>query len=287
MSHSLFDTVIKNDYCIGCGACSFVNQNYTIGLDKYGMFKATVEDPLDQDNKLASQVCPFSNESKNEDELSESLFPNVFSSNEYLGKYIANYIGFVSEGDFREKGSSGGFGKWILHELLRNDLVDFVVQLVSNDKEDSLFKFKIFSKADDILKGSKSAYYPVSLVGILDYIKENEGRYAITAVPCFSKAIRNICTKDSVMSKRVKFVIGIICGHLKSTGFAESLGWQMDVNPKKLRGIGFREKIKGLRANEKGVYAVDSLGRKSNTKSSKKLFGGDWGHGFFKYKACD
>lgn len=287
MNSNLSSTVIENDYCIGCGACNFVDSNYKIGLDKYGMYKASVEDSNSRHDDLASQVCPFSNDTKNEDELAERLYPNVESKNTYLGKYIKNYVGFVEEGDFRKKGSSGGFGKWILNELLQKGHVDYVVQLVSNDEKGHLFQFEIFTKGDDILRGSKSAYYPITMNGVFDFIKENDGRYVITAIPCFGKAIRNICLQDALMASRIKFVVGIICGHLKSTGFAESLGWQLDVNPKMLRGIGFREKIKGLRANEKGVYAVDNKGRKSEIESSKKLFGGNWGHGFFKYKACD
>lgn len=287
MNQNLWSTVIENDYCIGCGACNFVNPDYKIEMDKYGMYKASIEDSLSKPNDLASQVCPFSNDSKNEDELAESLYPNASSKNTYFGKYIKNYVGFVEEGQFREKGSSGGFGKWILHELLQKGHVDYVVQLVSNNEQDNLFKFEVFTKDDDILKGSKSAYYPVTMKGVLNFIKENEGRYAITAIPCFSKAIRNICAKDEVIASRIKFVIGIICGHLKSTGFAESLGWQLEVNPKMLRGIEFRDKIEGLKANEKGVYAIDKENGKTDLMSSKTMFGGDWGHGFFKYKACD
>src|SRR5690606_18250555 len=52
-------------------------------------------------------------------------------------------------------------------------------------------------------------------------------------------------------------------------------------------GIEFRDKIEGLRANEKGVYAFGRNMELSKVESSKKLYGGNWGWGFFKYKACD
>ncbi|WP_298524100.1 Coenzyme F420 hydrogenase/dehydrogenase, beta subunit C-terminal domain [uncultured Christiangramia sp.] len=287
---SLYNTVIKNDYCIGCGACSFVNSDYKVQYDSYGMLKATTDDlDLKNGNSIdkALNVCPFSDNSPDEDTHTNRIFDNSLKSNRYIGKYLNNYVGYVSEGEFRSKGSSGGFGKWILNELLKRNEVDYVIQVITGNDPGKLYQFQVFQKGDDILGGSKSAYYPVTLVEALDFIKKNKGRYAITSIPCFSKAIRNICLQDSEMNEKIKYVVGIICGHLKSTGFAESLAWQLEVEPKNLRGIEFRDKIEGLNANEKGVWARDEKGVKSVVMSSKELLGGNWGHGFFKYKACD
>lgn len=290
MSHTsaLEETVIKNDYCIGCGVCSHVNPNYSVKMNQHGMYKAEYSgNSTSPQEDLVLAVCPFSNETKNENEIADDLYKEVENKNEFIGKYISNYVGYVKEGNFREKGSSGGFGKWILYELLQKGKVDYVIQVVSNQEGDTLFTFRVFTKEDDILSGSKSAYYPITLTDALDFIKNNEGKYAITAVPCFSKAIRNLCLQDETINDRVKYVVGIICGHLKSTAFAELFGWQLSVEPDDLGGIEFRDKIEGLRANEKGVYAITKSGQLSDIKSSKKMFGGDWGHGLFKYKACD
>lgn len=285
MTENLYNTVIENDYCIGCGACSFVNQDYKIEMDEYGMYKAKGKSLAENDPAMT--VCPFSDASKDEDFHAEKDFPAVKQKNKYIGKYINNYVGYVNEGRFRETGSSGGFGKWILNELLQTDEVDYVIQVTGENEKGKLFNFEIFTKEDDILEGSKSAYYPVTLKEALTFIKENDGRYAITAVPCFSKAIRNIGLQDPEMANRIKYVVGVICGHLKSTGFAESLAWQLDVEPRNLGGIEFRGKIEGLKANDKGVYAITKDGKQSRTESSKILYGGNWGYGFFKYKACD
>lgn len=284
---NLENTVIKGDYCIGCGGCAFVNpEKFEIKLDDFGMLKANAR-LVQKESRIEEEICPFSDKSKNEDELSSIFFKEANHKNEYLGNYIENYVGYVREGEYRNLGSSGGFGKWILNELLERDYVDYVIQVVSNDEIDKLFDFVIFKKGDDILSGSKSAYYPITLVGALNFIKENEGRYAVTSIPCFSKALRSISLHDEIIGNRIKFIIGIVCGHLKSTAFAEFFGWQLGISPKKLRGIEFRGKIEGLKANDKGVFGTDLDGNKSEIKSSKTLLGGDWGHGLFKYKACD
>jgi len=289
VNDKLNDTVIKNDYCIGCAACSFVDSKYSVSMDKFGMYKAKLDNtqPNSDDSQLALKVCPFSSNTTNEDEISKDIFSNELRHNTHLGYFIENYVGFVAEGDFRTKGSSGGFGKWILNELLITKNVDYVIQVTSNNEKDKLFEFNIFKENDNILNGSKSAYYPMKMDKVLEFIKQNPGKYAVSSLPCFSKALRNICKVDEVINSRLKFIISVVCGHLKSTGFAESLAWQLEVEPKNLRGIEFRDKIPGLLANEKGVWAKDESGLKSKLKSSKTLFGGNWGHGFFKYKACD
>src|SRR5699024_4940037 len=146
------------------------------------------------------------------------------------------------------------------NELLNKGHVNYIIQVEPNRRQGKLFTYSIFEKGDDILSGSKSAYYPVTMVDALNFIKENEGSYAITALPCFSKAIRLLCLEDEELKARIKFILGVICGHLKSTGFAESLAWQVGVKPSDLEKIEFREKIEGGKANEKGVYAVDNKG---------------------------
>lgn len=288
-SKTLQETVIKNNYCIGCGACEFVQPDkYQVKLSKYGMYNAEVKDENILTDLNTQKVCPFSDSAENENYIAEK----IYNSDEHehdtsIGNFLSNYAGYVDEGEFREKGSSGGFGKWLLTELLETDYVDYVIQVEPNKKNGELFTYSIFSKGDDLLVGSKSAYYPVTMVDGLNFIKKNKGRYAITALPCFSKAIRLLCLQDDILNSRVKFVLGVICGHLKSTGFAESLAWQVGVEPNKLEHIEFRGKIEGKRANEKGIYAIDSNNQKSKVVSSRSLIGGDWGHGLFKYKACD
>ena len=286
--HNLKSTVIDNNYCIGCGACEFINSDkYKIKLTSKGMYNAHVVDESIVTGLNAEKVCPFSNNSMNEDEISRQLYNDIDNHDHRIGKYIKCYAGHVSEGAFRENGSSGGFGKWLLTELLNSDKVDYVIQVEPNKTKNKLFTYSIFQKGDDLLRGAKSAYYPITMVDALNFIKNNKGRYAITALPCFSKALRLLSTYDDELKSRIKVVLGVICGHLKSTGFAESLAWQIGVTPEKLVDIEFRGKLSGKKANEKGVQGFNIDGSASEMVSSRSLVGGNWGHGLFKYKACD
>lgn len=282
------DSVIKNDFCSGCGVCAYVQPDkFEMKFDPYEMIKAHVLDdsiPLDDRVNL---VCPFSNEAQNEDALARELFPDAVFSDESLGRYNSTYVGFVNEGEFRDKGGSGGTGKWLLRELLNRDLVDYVIQVAPEVVDGELFSYRIFRQGDDLINGAKSAYYPITMDKALAYMKENEGRYAVTAVPCFAKALRNLADNDEVIRERLSFVVGIICGHLKSAYFAKLLGWQVGVHPDALKGIDFRGEMPGGVANDKALRARSNDGQTSAPTATRSLLGGNWGHNFFRYKACD
>lgn len=269
---------------MGCGVCAvLVPDAFSIIWTSIGSLAARV-DNAEAVPDLVDLVCPFASGGANETEIGEKQFAG--KRHPILGRYEACFTGYVAEGVFRRKGSSGGVGKWILAELLRSGEVDYVVQVRAIESRAPLFAFARFDSADSVIQGARSAYYPVSLADALRSIKERPGRYAVTALPCFSKAVRRLAEQDQIIKERVRFIIATVCGHLKTTAYAELLAWQVGVPPGELRGIDFREKIPGRRANEKGVVAADKGGARP-PRSSKELFGGNWGWNFFKYKACD
>lgn len=183
-------------------------------------------------------------------------------------------------------------GKWILHELFREDLVDAVIQVRQNTATRSnrlLYCYSVASSLSEIRSGSKSVYYPVEMCGVLRHIKEHPGRYAIVGIPCFIKAVRLLTMHEPVFKERIRFCVGLICGHLKSTKYADMIAWQCEIDPGNLIAIDFRRKLHGRKANMKGVEVV---GLRNNEKVSRvgvvqDFFGTDYNYGFFKYQACD
>lgn len=225
-SKKLYETVIKNGYCIGCGVCEVISGSpFTIGYNKYGNLVANADLEKFEDNETPLlEICPFSDSAKNEDELSEIFFPDIDTRHNEIGTYTNCYAGYVKENEFREKGSSGGFAKWIGYQLLKLNEIDYFIQLAPNDSNDSekaLFEYRVFKNREDVIAGSKSAYYPTSLNKILKYIEEHEGRYAITGVPCNIKALRLLSLKNELLKSRVKFTIGIVCGGMKSANYSK------------------------------------------------------------------
>ena len=285
--------VTEGGACIGCGACSYLSTKVTMGFDKYGKIIPIIENneefSLKEEQSIAS-ICPFSGEGSNEDELAKNLFSTLPKDGE-IGHYDQIFAGRVREEKWYNNGSSGGLGKWLLYKLLETNLVDHIIQVAETDpfkdEQGRLYAYKVISHKEDVIKGSKSVYYPIELSDVLYYIEQNPGRYAITGVPCFIKTIRRLAEAKPVFKERITFTFGIVCGHLKSKGYAELIAWQLGVEPQNLAQIDFRKKLPGKKANEKGVVATSQGGRISHPKIVQELFGTNYGHGFFKYEACD
>jgi len=288
----LFDTVVKSGCCIGCGACAAFDPGIRIKLDEYGRYVAARQSESAPATPVAARICPFADGVANENDLAKEVFGHAMTLEPHIGYHVATYTGWVFESDFRAKGSSGGLASWVLVELLNRGLVDHVVHVTPETDPAAgqpLFRFAISATSEEVRVRSKSRYYPVEMSGVIGEMLKRPGRYAVVGIPCFIKALRLACRESAILKERLAFTIGIVCGHLKSTAFAEMFAWQCGIAPGELRAIDFRTKLPDRPASN---YAVTVSGERegkifSVTKPTSELFGSNWGNGLFKYKACD
>ncbi|MFN6468545.1 MAG: Coenzyme F420 hydrogenase/dehydrogenase, beta subunit C-terminal domain [Nostoc sp. SerVER01] len=293
---NLLETVIDGGYCIGCGACAAISGSpLKMQLDEYGKFQATIDRLVDRSviTNSVQSVCPFSNTSLNEDLISQPLFSNSCKYHDKIGYHLATYAGYVLENGFRDRGSSGGMGTWIVSNLLSQGLVDGVIHVHQRHPSKSdprLFSYQLSTTTQQVHNGAKSRYYPVEMSEVIQLIRERPGNYAIVGIPCFIKAVRLLMRQDEVLAERIKFCLALVCGHLKSMRFAEMFAWQGGIAPGNLLTIDFRKKLPGADANRYGVEVtgIQEDGQiATHVMPVRELYGTDWGLGFFKYKACD
>lgn len=280
--------IIDNGYCIGCGACVVDGESgVSISFDKYGKYQAEVlPSGSGESGPRALAICPFSDESEDEDQIGARLFAGA-QHDASIGFFRSLYIGYVAEGAFREKATSGGIVTWLLTELLATNKIDGVIHVKKAESAESgcLFEYAISRDSSSVLTGAKSRYYPIEASKVLRTVRENPGRYAFVGVPCFVKAVRNLMNQEPVFAERIKYCIGIVCGHLKSKAFADCFAWQAGIPPGQLEEIDFRVKRDEGTA---GDYAVRLKGGRIDvTRPTKEFLGSNWGHNFFRYDACD
>lgn len=291
-SQQLQDTVIAHKCCIGCGACTAIpGSPFHMVLNKYGLLEATVESHRESEGSQVDvlSVCPFSDTSKNENDLADIFFPNNPVRSDYLGAYIGCYVGYTKERALRKKASSGGIGRWMARQLLQSGALDYVLHVAAGEARHSgqaLYSYVIDSDPDAITASAKSAYYPVTLDAALRRIREQPGRYLVTGVPCFIKAIRLLMNKEKVFADRIRYTVGLVCGGMKSRAYAETIAWEQGIHPDQLVGIDFREKYDNKPAHFKGNAVRGSHGQRK-VASSKELYVTDYGMGFFMPTACD
>ena len=284
--------IVRSGLCIGCGSCVVQagSPDIRMKLDDYGELKPTGNaEWFRSKSESFTHTCPFSPDARNEDQLASGLFPDPACSDAALGRFQTAYVGYAAEEDFRMQGSSGGMVSWVATELLRKGLIDGVAHVVAaNDpqKEGRFFQYRISRTVAEISEGAKSRYYPVELSEILATIREVPGRYAVIGIPCFIKAVHLLRREDPVFHERVRFTLGLFCGHMKSARFIESFAWQMNVPVNEIKQVEFRHKDPARPANWYNARLTLRDGQVVN-KDWWHLGDGDWGAGFFMNSACN
>jgi coenzyme F420-reducing hydrogenase beta subunit len=279
--------IISGGYCIGCGVCAALESDHiNMAFDQYGMIQPQFNGEMDaaQAERIL-KVCPFSDDEPNEDDLAGSLFPDC-EQDVRIGRHKGLYAGYVAEGEYRARGSSGGVISWVLAELLKKNLADKVIHVAPVPASSGrLFAYRVSTSVEEVLQGAKSKYYPIELSEVLARVRAETGRYVLVGVPCFIKAVRRLALIDPVIQERIIFYVGLVCGHLKSKAFADCFAWQAGIQPGQLEKIDFRVKLPNRNASDYGVMLTGN--GKSIMRATREFFGSNWGHGFFKYSACE
>lgn len=281
---------IEKNISVRSGVFAGLSDDVYMKLDEYGQYEYVNLDKID--SYKISKIDLMSNSSKNENDISDIYFSKIkgIKHDSRIGYYNGLYAGYVKEGSFRDNGSSGGFATWILCQLLKEGEIDGVIHVKgSKDKNDILFEYTISRTLNEVIEGSKSRYYPVNLSEVLKVIKRSPGKYAIVGIPEFITEVRLLCESEPIFKERIKYTIGLVCGHQKSTKYAECLAWQHGIKPGSLESIDFRKKREGVNAYDyltefKGYIRGNSV---IFDKTQSDNFVGVWGHGFFKTRFSD
>ena len=283
--------MVRSGLCIGCGSCVATSSaaDARMAFDAYGQLRPHGWRPVPGAADDFSRSCPFSPAAMDEDQLAAELFPAARHYDSTLGHFEAAYVGHVAEQDFRLRGSSGGMANWLATELLARGLVDGVAHVVASEnpaRDGRFFRYRISRTAAQIREGAQSRYYPVELSDVLATIRAEPGRYAVVGIPCFIKAVQLLRRQHEVFRERIGYTLGLVCGHMKSARFVESLAWQMGVAPGELQRVEFRSKLRGRPANWYSARLTLRDGRVLS-RDWWHLADGDWGAGYFMDSACN
>lgn len=240
------------------------------------------------DEGTCLKVCPFNPDerdpARNEDGLGQRFLPEATHSDPQLGRYIGLYAGHASQ--HRLNASSGGLATHVFDALLRGKWVEHIVSVGPSETEDSHYTYVVTSQAADLPNVAKTKYYPVTLAEALMQIRQLPGRVAVSGVACFVKALRLAQTEDPALKEKIPFVVGIICGGVKSSFFTDYLATKAGASLGHVGSPDYR--VKNERSSA-GDYAFSCTDLRVNTQKSVRMqsLGDMWGTGLFKANACD
>ena len=282
MPNNSIISITNNELCTGCGVCvSESNGNLKIKKNEFGfLVPELINEGL---TATAIKVCPFNpnpdKEIENEDKLAAIFLKETQNSVNKIGRYENLYVGYSNE--YRNTSSSGGIASYIFERLLKEKLVDYlyIVKEVEGN-----YEYQLFSHVDEIRKISKTRYIPVTLEQLFLNIDTIQGKIAISGVACFIKAIRLKHYYNPGLKQKIPFLVGIICGGLKSSFFTDYLAQKAGIE-QQYKKQDYRIKDKNSLASD---YSFGAYNENDDFKQVKmKTIGDMWGTGMFKSNACD
>lgn len=280
--------IVLNDLCIGCGMCISECPTKAISMDfnSSGFIEPKLTGVCEGDSSCLN-VCPFNimpiDDLVNENKISDHFIDNFSNQNPMLGKVISTYAGHSNLN--RENASSGGIITWVLQTLIEKKIVDYIIAVSDNPNGDeNLFGYVITNNIKEINNLAKTKYYPITMEKIIMQIESTNFTYAITAIPCFVKAIRLKQYYNNDLKNRIKFIVGIFCGGMKSSFFTEYLSDKINVKGSQIKNPKYRIKNTDSSASD---YSFGFDSDDCNKTIRMKDVGDMWGTGLFKHNACD
>jgi len=284
----VIDEVVKNELCIGCGTCAGICPQKILKIqdNEYGEYIPSEVQVCDSHCGLCMEVCRFG-DNENETQIGAKIYGST-EGIKYLpetGYYLDSYVGYSNE--FRQSSASGGMAVWLLTKLLKEGIVDHVICPTPQKNPEKLFSFEILSDENSIKAASGSVYYPVEMSEVIQKIIEFPGRYAVSGLPCFIKALRLASQKNRKLRERIAFTIGLVCGQMKSknyTKYIAALAGKKDLN--KIQSVYYRGKDPENPASNFYYHFTDEHGLKY------KIFWSDgiseaWVNRWFTPNACN
>ena len=195
---TLLKNCIKTDLCSHCGTCAGI---CPVGAICNMSNCITVNSEKCIDCGLCTAVCPAEGYV-----LSDLTIGDI--------KDVPKFVASSKDNDITVKASSGGFVTQVLLSLLETgNITAAAVVVTGDDLTESSAKYIVTSQKEDILTARRSKYTQASIDRVLEYIKCNDGKYAVVGLPCQLYAVSKAMERIPTLRNRIAYKIGMVCGY--------------------------------------------------------------------------
>lgn len=223
----------KKRLCIGCGACASSCKHgcITFSESAIGHYVPHVDETKCVKCGMCLSNCPING--------NYAVPPVGEHHNEIVGEYRKSYIGYDPK--LRHTSASGGLLTSFLYYILSLHVVDTVVCLKPQKNETGYYEYSFVTTPQELITHSRSAYYPMQINQVIDYIRNNDGKYAIVVLPCQAKAIRLLQHSDKRLRERIIILAGLVCGSLPGKALVDYVALKKHVNTDDISRVIFRD----------------------------------------------
>ncbi len=217
---------LEKNLCCHCGVCAGVCPTGAIKTENNVL---SIDEGKCVDCGACLYCCPAGGY-----ELSDLNLEDI--------KEIPRFSVAAKDENVSKDASSGGFVTQSLLSLLENGEITGAAVVVAGDSlDESAAKFVVTDDPEVILSARRSKYTQATIDGVIDYIKKNEGRYAVVGLPCQLYGLTKAMSRNATLKKRVAYKFGMVCGYtydeecidglikvmgLKKNNVKRILGWR-------------------------------------------------------------
>jgi len=271
----------KKQLCTGCGVCAGLCKSIKMTETEIGHYIPDLDEEKCVGCQKCSGICPVLQHT----EITSQINKECFGGSNYkceTGYYLSCYEGRSKE--HLKTSASGGLCTAFLEVLLDKGLVDGIYCVGSSSKKDTFYEYQLVTDSKKLRKNSLSAYYPVNLEKVIGQILNYDRRVAIVVLPCQAKALRLAMKKNNVLNRRIKYLIGLVCGGLPGKAMVHYISESIGV--KEVERITFREKSENKKCNNCAVtfYNGDEINK---SHFHGEPFGFAYFNKFFHNEACN
>ncbi len=233
---------IKARYtCHFCGACVVVCPTQCLQPATPGNEKIIWEMERCICCSLCFKVCP--GREVDYHQLDKRMFPpgkNGYQYDSEMGNFLTNYIGYSQWEDIRRRGSSGGVATTMLLYLLERKEIDGAIVVGFKKEEPWLPETKLYRSRQEIIDASQSKYAIFSHLSILEQIEQEEGRFALVALPCQINGFKKMEPFKPRLKEKIAYIFGVFCGYNMFYEATEFVGKKFGIQKKDIKELRYR-----------------------------------------------
>ena len=206
---------LRHDLCLGCGICQSACPSNAINIIvKDGRFIPEIDETKCRNDKgchRCHDVCPGLG--VNLAHIAKEKFTDEQTkTDKWIGRYLKCFTGHSNDEDIRYHCASGGMVSQFLIFLLEKGYIDGAVVTAFDPKNELLVRSYIAHNREEVLQAKSSKYAPVSLHGMAQAIKQEDGtRYVIVGLPCHIQGFRKLEAIDRKFREKIAGYFAIFC----------------------------------------------------------------------------
>lgn len=200
--------IIDGGLCHRCGTC--------VGICPTGVLKTSSDGYPMVDNLSACTDCDLCVKVCPGDEFdfhghTKKMYDEVGDITDTHGSFIDSCIAYATEGDLREKSTSGGLATAILLHLLETKQIDGAICITSDPEVLWRGQPIVARTKEEIITAAKSKYAISPTNEVYAEIRKVPGRYAVVGLPCQIHGFVKAAELDPRIKERVVLTIGLFC----------------------------------------------------------------------------